>query len=248
MVIASIRRGDIMKRIYICLLCIVIIISTLVSCVPKKWAENHPSAFPDTIWATADNSVVIEIDTFGGGYKRGYINTGEDILEVFFSIPKRTDVCVKTKEQIETNDGQSLEIWNAQTPEKDKFVVTVTKTTYFNVGDVLTFYNVGENTNNNNHISYDTAKQKAIDALPKKDYEPALWISRKETKNGNVCFVFYAQAMSWIQTNSGDWERVDVITNWVYIDAVTGEVYEVKDTGNTVYATQEEFLASISQS
>ena len=117
--------------------------STLCGCVPPKWAENHPNAFPDTIWATADNSVVIEIDTFSGHYKRGYINIGNETLEVFFSLPKRPDICVRTAAQIESGEAECLESWNAQTPEKDKFVVTVMKTTYFNVGDTLTFYNVG---------------------------------------------------------------------------------------------------------
>lgn len=229
------------KYIFVCLLCLVLIMLTLSGCVPSKWSENHPNAFPDTIWATTDNLVIIEIDNFSDGYKRGYINTGNETLEVFFSLPTRPDVCVKTKEQIEANNGECLESWEAQTPEKDKFIIKVKKTTFFNIGDVLTFYKVGENTNNDNHISRDDAEEKVQDVIPQKEYVQTAHFSRKETINNNACFVFYVSALSWERLGD-DWVHKPVITHWVYIDAVTGEVYEVIDAGNTVYATQEDFL------
>jgi len=229
-----------MKRKKIYLLYLMTIISTFVACVPSTWAKYHPTAFPDTVWATADNKILIEIEEYGDIYSRGYINIGNEIIEAFFSLPKRPDICVKTKEQIETNNGESLEVWKAQTPEKDKFIVKVEKTTYFNIGDVLIFYNLGENTNNDNRISYDKAEQKANDAIPLTNYEPAVWFDRIETINSNDCFVFYACAESWKKVGNNDWSRASVITHWIYIDAVTGEVYEVKATGAKVNATKED--------
>ncbi len=233
-----------MKRTYICLLYAIIIILTLSGCVPPEWVQYHPTAYPDTIWATADNRVVIEIEDFDGGYIRGYITTEDETKEVFFNLPKRPDICVKTKEQINTSDAECLECWEAQTPEKDKFIVNIVKTTCFNVGDVLTFYKVGENTNNDNHISRTDADKKAYDAMPQGYcYNWTPLFSRKETTNNGVCYVYYVSELSWRHLGDDQWTRDDIITYWIYIDAVNGEICDVIDTGyRKINITKEEAL------
>ena len=231
-----------MKKIYIVLTCLVLIISIFVGCVPEKWAKYHPSSFPDTIWATKDNKVIIEIEDYSAEYIRVYINHNDEILELFtWDSNEPGEMLLINKESIETEKFQPLEIWDQEVFE-DKFVVTVVETTYFNVGDVLTFYNVGENANNDNHISYDDAYKIANDAIPQKEYEQYVRLSRKETINGNENYVFYASAQCWKCIGDDDWLRSEVITHWIYIDAVTGEVDEVKATGAKVNVTKEDAL------
>ena len=230
-----------MKKIYIVLTCLVLIISIFVGCVPEKWAKYHPSSFPDTIWATKDNKVIIEVDGFGG-YTSIYINQNNEKIELYSEFRTEPgEFYIETKESIVEEEFQYLECWDPEVYE-DKFVVTVVETTYFNVGDVLTFYNVGENTNNDNHISYDDADKIANDAIPQKEYEQDALFSRKETIENKDYFVFYARAQSWNCIGNDDYLHDQVKTYWIYINAVTGEVYEIKATGAKVNVTKEDAL------
>lgn len=224
-------RMEFMKKLYFTF-CLLLISVMLVGCVGPDWQKYHPNNFPNSIWATKDNAVVIEIDDNSGDYKTGYINIENNTQELFFAFPTRPDITVSTGEQIESGSGEYLERWQAETPQKDKLTVTVVETTYFNVGDVLIFYRTDKTLDNGGCISVDKAEQKAEEAIPQKEYEQIIHFNRKETINYNVYYVFYSYALSYEQKQDNDgWSRNPVVTAWIYVDAISGEIYKVDETG-----------------
>lgn len=106
----------------------------------KYWLGNRPMDQPNTIWVSKDGTVTIEVDE----NKRA---TGYFIID-----GKRTDFYLTARavtievysidvlEMTGLHPDDQYEEWAADFTYGDHFTVKVSKTTFFKVGQKITFY------------------------------------------------------------------------------------------------------------
>ena len=109
-------------------------------CGYKRWAGNRPVDQPGTTWISEDLSMHIQIDENQQG--KIYIQVDEEEYEFLFTCAA-VDIEIY---KLEAKDRPGLyaeelpEIWESDFLTDSQFTATVKKTTFFNVGDTITFY------------------------------------------------------------------------------------------------------------
>jgi len=221
-----------MKKLKFILIFVIISIF-LCGCVGYYARTYHPANFPDTIWATEDDVVVIEINN--QIYKRGYISVNGETHQLFFNLNiTHLQVAVYTNEEIKSDHPTGTENWTIDfnLSGDGKMVVEIKESKYFKVGDTLTFYNKGANTKNDNYISENKAEELAQKHLPQKDFEQHIRYNHIEKIDGVDYHVLYAFAQNLQTTkidNSTTQSVEEVKTCWMYLDATTGELYKLEE-------------------
>ncbi len=107
--------------------------------------NDYPTDQPGSKWASEDGKISFKIEGVANvGYGTMLLEDGSLIdiqfyassgtgKEIFISIPVDNGEAVK-----------DIEIWRGDFKHKDRFTATVKKTTYFEVGQKITFYRVDE--------------------------------------------------------------------------------------------------------
>ena len=140
-----------MKRIICFTITLVIILITLTGCWwYKSFQKNIPIEQPNTKWISENKQVTFWVDE--NGHVTGIIENGDDIISVEFGMGITTDILIYFLENVKPNEdgsgdivtGPILEHWSTEYDHYDHFTVTVERTTYFHVGDKITFYRVDE--------------------------------------------------------------------------------------------------------
>lgn len=132
-----------MRKIFLCLL-IVCITVVCCSCQNLFTYDWKPCNQPVTSWKSEDGSIEFSVPE-EGGRAPGRMLVGGDTVEFYMTndmgngMHLRPLECMK-KEVITQDD--TFEYWTCSFRGAKKFVATVEKTTYFKVGDKITFYRV----------------------------------------------------------------------------------------------------------
>ena len=212
-------------------LCVIIMCFSFCSCVGPDAQKYHPTNFPDTIWATEDDSVVIEVSD--ELYHRGYININGKTYQLFFEMRNTgLSVVVYNNKQLVANYPTPIESWIVKSYEEEKMVVKTEASKYFNDGVTLTFYKKGANTSNDNYITANEAKKHAKKYLPKKEFEQHIRYNHIEKINGVDYHVLYsfAQTLENIGTDSSTYIVVsEEKICWIYLEATTGKLYNLEE-------------------
>lgn len=140
-----------MKKVYKLMCCcatffIIFIIAVVLYGVCINWYKgNRPSDQPGTEWFSEDESIVIHVDKnnqstgsmiIGGTEIPFLFLDGQGEVIYIYSIDARNRDVLYPEDKYET--------WMGSFNRKDKFTVTVEKTTYFEVGQKITFYRVDD--------------------------------------------------------------------------------------------------------
>ena len=113
-----------------------------------RYEGKRPSDQPGTEWISEDESIVIHVD-------KNNQSTGSMIIggtEIpFLFVDSQGEVIYIYSIDARSRDGlypeDRYEIWMGSFNRKDKFTVTVEETTYFKVGQKITFYRVDDDKN-----------------------------------------------------------------------------------------------------
>ena len=110
-----------------------------------RYEGKRPSDQPGTEWISEDESIVVHVD-------KNNQSTGSmtiDGVEIpFLFVDGQGEVIYIYSIDARNRDGlypeDKYETWMGSFNRKDKFTVTVEKTTYFEVGQKITFYRVDD--------------------------------------------------------------------------------------------------------
>lgn len=134
-----------MKKFFLFVTSIVIITSMLTSCVfLKYWIGKRPCDQPNTNWATEDGTISFSIDENGNG--TGKIVIDGETIDIDIGFGPATQIYISPLENVDGDHvyGYSIEYWTGDSYRSDRFTATVEKTTYFEVGEKLTFYRIDD--------------------------------------------------------------------------------------------------------
>ena len=113
----------------------------------KSWQGRRPNDQPNTSWVSEDGTIHLYVDENHRG--RGtLLRDGEEIPFIFSS---DSGVCLyfytpegENLPGYGPNSDYTIGIWECKYPRGDHFTATVVQTTYFEVGQKLSFYRVDE--------------------------------------------------------------------------------------------------------
>ena len=129
------------KKILTIFLSILIIVTFCCGCTDVD--ENSPQFFPNTKWQSEDKSITIYIADDENGY--GSININNQEIDVYFwFFNGHRMLCYRSSDYWKNATTPCLENWGMDCSE-GKFEVTIEETTYFWVGEKITFELVEEN-------------------------------------------------------------------------------------------------------
>ena len=128
----------------ITLLCVCMIF--LSGCRFHPLMHNHnPVKQPGTTWETEDGRVIFSVSDDDLPNIIGQIHTEDSDVSIQLHIGLYSSVFEVTYKVYEQQRDQLIiadEIWNTCTVTKNKFVVEIIESNYFEEGEVLTFYKV----------------------------------------------------------------------------------------------------------
>ncbi len=134
-----------MKKFFLFVTSIVIITSMLTSCLfYKSWFGKRPWDQPNTNWATEDNTITFSIDE--NGFGTGKIVIDGETVDIHIAKGDAIEIVIDPLENVigDYVYGDSIEYWAGDFYRSDRFTATVEKTTYFEVGEKLTFYRIDD--------------------------------------------------------------------------------------------------------
>ena len=141
-----------MKKVYKLMCCcatffIIFIIAVVLYGVCINWYKgNRPCDQPGTEWVSEDGSIEIYVDE--NQYATGSMNIKGTEIPFIFSGEIRGEIidiyAIEAKGREGLYPEERYETWRGNFKRKDKFTVTVEKTTYFEVGEKITFYRVDD--------------------------------------------------------------------------------------------------------
>ena len=131
-----------MKRFYIMIVVVAITMIVLSSCRYKSWQGKRPCDQPNSEWMSENKSITFFIDKNGAG--TGKIVNDNEVIDIHIGIGPATEIEIFPLGNVVDNvvTGRSIEYWTGSFIQQEEFVATVKKTTYFKVGDKITFYRV----------------------------------------------------------------------------------------------------------
>lgn len=140
-----------MKRIFCFIFALILIVLSLSGCrFYKSYFGNRPCDQKNTKWISEDGRISFWSDETGSGV----IENGDETIEIHVGIGPATEIDIYPLENVVPYDeeigtgfkvtGEAIEHWVGDFKYKDHFTATVKRTTYFHVGDQITFYRVDE--------------------------------------------------------------------------------------------------------
>ena len=128
----------------IILLVIIVCLTFLVInvCRYRSYLELRPSSQKNTTWSSEDNQILLHIDESGKG-KLTFEENGS-VIECYFVSEQGYCASVYDIEALENNrlglyPEEYYERWAYSKTTKDSFTIVVEKSTFFEVGDKITF-------------------------------------------------------------------------------------------------------------
>ena len=141
-----------MKKVYKLMCCcavfflIFIIAVVLYGMYIYRYEGKRPSDQPDTEWISEDGSIKFYVDE--NLYATGSMNIKDTEIPFIFSGEIRGErihiYAIEAKGREGLYPEERYETWRGNFKRKDKFIVTVEETTYFKVGQKITFYRVDD--------------------------------------------------------------------------------------------------------
>lgn len=110
----------------------------------KSYYGKRPCDQPYSQWISEDGQITFSIDENGAG--TGVILIDNEKINIHIGIGPATEFKIYTLESVKGNvrTERFFEYWVGDFREYDNFTATVKETTYFNVGDEITFYRIGD--------------------------------------------------------------------------------------------------------
>ena len=101
-----------------------------------------PDRQPNTKWVSEDGNIVFTIPD-NEALKPGKIYTENGVIDVYLRFDTGVEVILYSEA---TDDGKrnAYELWKCSYRSKKRFVATVHKTTFFEIGQKIAFYRVDE--------------------------------------------------------------------------------------------------------
>ena len=121
------------------------------SCRNPTFIKRKPCNQPNTNWESENGLIKFSVNSNGNAV--GKFEGNDEIVEFYLVNDTGSGIHVfpinvLEKDIIDTND--QLEYWLCSYKSKRKFIATVKETTYFEVGQKITFYRVDSNNNESN--------------------------------------------------------------------------------------------------
>lgn len=132
-----------MKRILILIPILLLVLLTCSACENPIVSKRKPCNQPNTKWKSEDGSIVFTVDS--NHYSTGTMIVDNDVIEFSMVNTMGTGMCLFAPEVLDTKvdtEEDEYEYWECSFKNKKKFIATVERTTYFNIGDKITFYRV----------------------------------------------------------------------------------------------------------
>ena len=133
-----------MKK-YILLVITLSILLNLLGCLYKNYEGNLPIDQPGRKWVSEDGSIVLY--TNENQKTTGSMVVNGDEIPFVFSNGNGVSIgiySIEVQNQSVRDVKDRYELWVGDFNRKDKFTVTVKETTYFEVGQKITFYRVDD--------------------------------------------------------------------------------------------------------
>lgn len=112
-------------------------------CIYKSWFGKRPCDQPNSEWISDDKSISFYIDQNGSGTGKMIID--KEPIDIHVAIGPATEINIyPLKETDDLTYGEYLEYWIGTFNESDTFSATVKETTFFEVGDEISFYRIVE--------------------------------------------------------------------------------------------------------
>lgn len=132
------------NNILIAVLSIFIILG-LISCQNPTIVKKRPCSQPNTKWVSEDNTISFYVDE--NCVSTGQIDIDGEIVDFYLTNDMGLGVHLFSLKVLDTNIEtleDEYEYWLCSFKSKKKFIATVKRTTYFHVGDKITFYKVNQ--------------------------------------------------------------------------------------------------------
>lgn len=112
----------------------------------KHGLGKRPCDQPYSEWISEDGQITFSIDENGAGI--GNLTIDEETMEIYIAIGPAAEIHVYPLEVVEDNriTEMYIEYWIGDFWRDDKFTAKIVGTTYFNIGDKITFYRVNNDT------------------------------------------------------------------------------------------------------
>ena len=142
-----------MKRLFCFMIAIAIIAVSLSGCWwYKSYMGKRPCDQSNTKWISEDGQIYFWTDEHN--YVSGEMLIGDETIDIYVGIGPATEINIHPLENVTPYDGkigtgfhvtgEAVEHWIGDFDYNDQFTATVKRTTYFNVGDKITFYRVDD--------------------------------------------------------------------------------------------------------
>ena len=129
------------KKIISCTICIVIFAFALLNFRWVSSKNKRPCDQPNSIWVSGDNNIIIRIDSHQHG--KGIIKIDNKEIEFIFTNGPGYNIdlySISSENCLGLNEEEHYENWTGNFVNRNKFIATVKETTFFTVGDKITFY------------------------------------------------------------------------------------------------------------
>lgn len=134
---------------YLITVVVLFIALTLYGMYIYRYEGKRPSDQPGTEWISEDGSIKFYVDE--NLYATGSMNIKDTEIPFIFSGEIRGErihiYAIEAKGREGLYPEERYETWRGNFKRKDKFTVTVEETTYFKVGQKITFYRVDDDKN-----------------------------------------------------------------------------------------------------
>lgn len=121
------------------------IVLTCTGCFYKNWIGKRPCDQPGTKWVSEDNRIQFSVDE--NQLAVGIMKIDKNEIEILFTNGPSIEVDIYSRAAIGRLDyypEEHYEYWIGDFKNKDQFTATVKKTTYFEIGQKITFYRVDD--------------------------------------------------------------------------------------------------------
>lgn len=135
------------------LLLIFVLSISLICCACQNpiVAKRRPCNQPNTTWTSDDERIIFTVDT--NNWAKGKMIIDDKPVEFYMTNDMGSGMHIYPITVFENNiidEATKYEYWLCSYKSKNKFVITVKRTTYFNIGDTIEFNKVADNTSLSN--------------------------------------------------------------------------------------------------
>ena len=119
-------------------------VALLAGCSYRSWDNKRPCDQSGSKWESSEKTIVFSVDENGVGI--GKMTVGQKVLEIHIAIGPTTQICIYPLENVKGNRVELpyYERWIGTFKKASEFTATVVETTYFTVGEQITFYRLSE--------------------------------------------------------------------------------------------------------